>query len=148
MLFAQYGERIATIQPVKDLVANNVNVHFEGGKPDEPPLWRVERFVTRQARYATRSERGGASRTARTWGPEQAVDRRQALRMVTINAAHFISEDAMLGSLEPGKYADFVLLSGDYMAVPDDGIDELQPVVTVVGGKVVYEAAAGTGSSR
>src|SRR5262245_46031348 len=57
MLFSQYGERLAHIQPVKDLLSAGVPVHFEGGKPDEPPLWRIERFVTRVARYATRSER-------------------------------------------------------------------------------------------
>jgi predicted amidohydrolase YtcJ len=45
----------------------------------------------------------------------------------------------MLGSIEKGKYADMVVLSGDYMAVTDDRIDELEPVMTIVGGKVVYE---------
>ena len=147
MLFAQYGERLATIQPVKDLVTAGLNVHFEGGKPDESPLWRIERFVTRVARYATRSERarragdGAASRT-RIWGPDQAVDRRQALRMVTINVARFISEEKMLGSIEKGKYADLIVLSGDYLAVPDDAIDELEPVLTIVGGKIVFERRA------
>ena len=57
MLFAQYGERLSTIQPVKDLVNAGIHVHFEGGKPDEPPLWRIERFVTRVDRFETRSER-------------------------------------------------------------------------------------------
>jgi predicted amidohydrolase YtcJ len=57
MLFSQYGERLGHIQPVKDLVAAGLNVHFEGGKPSEPPLWRVERFVTRTDRFQTRSER-------------------------------------------------------------------------------------------
>ncbi|MBA2304788.1 MAG: amidohydrolase family protein [Acidobacteria bacterium] len=38
MLFAQYGERLGQVQPVNDLVAAGLNVHFEGGKPDEPPL--------------------------------------------------------------------------------------------------------------
>ena len=146
MLFAQYGERLATMQPVKDLVSAGIPVHFEGGKPDEPPLWRVERFVTRAARYATRSERArrAGAQTAqqpRVWGPEQAVDRKQALRMVTIDAAFFIGEEKMLGSIEPGKYADLVVLNGDYLAVPDDRIDELEPAMTVVGGKVVFEAA-------
>ena len=144
MLFSQYGERLGNMQPVKDLVNAGLNVHFEGGKPDEPPLWRVERFVTRVSRYATRSERarraGGAVRE-RTWGKDQAVDRRQALRMVTISAARFIGEEKMLGSIERGKYGDLVVLNGDYMAVPEDKIDELQPVITVVGGRVVFEAA-------
>jgi len=146
MLFAQYGERLAHIQPVKDLVSAGIPVHFEGGKPDEPPLWRVERFVTRVARYATRSERArragvGETQQARVWGPDQAVDRRQALRMVTINAAFFIGEEKMLGSIERGKYADLVVLDGDYLAVPDDRIDELEPVMTIVGGKVVFDGS-------
>ena len=46
----------------------------------------------------------------------------------------------MLGSIEPGKYADLVALNGDYLAVPDDRIDELEPAMTIVGGKVVFEA--------
>jgi len=118
MLFSQYGERLAHIQPVKDLLSAGVPVHFEGGKPDEPPLWRIERFVTRVARYATRSERarragGGEAQQTRVWGADQAVDRRQALRMVTIDAAFFIGEEKMLGSIEPGKFADLVVLNGD-----------------------------------
>jgi predicted amidohydrolase YtcJ len=146
MLFAQYGERLGHMQPVKDLIAAGIPVHFEGGKPDEPPLWRIERFVTRVARYATRSERAaravrGAAPAGRVWGIDQAVDRRQALRMVTINAAFFIGEEKMLGSIEPGKYADLVVLDGDYLAVPDDRLDELEPVLTIVGGKVVFDAA-------
>jgi predicted amidohydrolase YtcJ len=144
MLFAQYGERLATMQPVKDLLAAGLNVHFEGGNPDNPALWRIERFVTRTARHSTRSERArrGAA-TARVWGLDQAVDRRQALRLVTIAAARFISEEQMLGSLEKGKYADMVVLDGDFMAVPDDGIDELEPVMTIVGGNVVFDAIGG-----
>ncbi|MBA2304790.1 MAG: amidohydrolase family protein [Acidobacteria bacterium] len=144
MLFAQYGERLSRIQPVKDLLEAGVHVHFEGGKPDEPPLWRVERFVTRVDRFQTRSERARQRSTAdrvreRSWGKDQAIDRKQALRMVTIAAAYFINEEHMLGSIEQGKYADLVVLSGDFLAVPDDGIDELQPVMTIVGGKVVFE---------
>jgi hypothetical protein len=146
MLFSQYGERLGGVQPVKDLVKAGLLVHFEGGKPDEPPLWRVERFVTRVARYATRSERARRadpalrSRAPRVWGTDQAVDRRQALRMVTIEAARFITEEKMLGSIEKGKYADLVVLDGDFLAVPDDRISALEPAMTIVGGQVVYEA--------
>lgn len=139
MLMAQYGERIARIQPVKDLLQAGLNVHFEGASPNKPPLWSLERFVTRKAGFMPRRQRGGAAPVQRTWAPEQAIDRKQALRMVTINAARFISEDNMLGSIEKGKYADMVVLSGDFMTVPDDKIDELEPIMTIVGGKVVYE---------
>jgi len=147
MLFSQYGERLARIQPVKELIAAGIPVHLEGGKPDEPPLWRVERFVTRTARYATRSERAAraganAAPQGRVWGLDEAVDRRQALRLVTIDAAFFIGEEKMLGSIETGKYADLVVLNGDYLSVPDDRIDELEPALTIVGGKIVFDAAA------
>jgi len=146
MLFSQYGERLGRLQPVKDLVEAGLLVHFEGGKPDEPPLWRIERFVTRTERYATRSERarragaaGSETRELRTWGKDQAIDRRLALRLVTIEAAKFITEEKDLGSLEKGKYADMVVLSGDYMTAPEARISELEPVFTIIGGKVVYE---------
>ncbi len=146
MLFAQYGERLATIQPVKDLVDAGINVHFEGGDPTKTALWRIERFVTRTDRFLTRSERRrrevGGQRPDRVWGKEQAVDRRQALRMVTIAAARFIAEEDMLGSIEPGKYADMVVLSGDYMAVPEEAISKLEPVMTIVGGKIVFDGTA------
>jgi hypothetical protein len=146
MLPAQYGERLDSIQPVKDLVAAGIPVHFEGGKPDEPPLWRIERFVTRVARYATRSERArrpgdGARAIERVWGKDQAIDRKTALRMVTLDAAFFIGEEQMLGSIETGKYGDLVVLDGDYLGAPQDRIDEIEPVMTIVGGKIVFDAS-------
>jgi predicted amidohydrolase YtcJ len=146
MLPAQYGERLDSMQPVKTLVEAGIPVHFEGGKPDEPPMWRIERFVTRVARYATRSERarraaatGAPVTSERTWGKDQAIDRKVALRMVTLDAAYFIGEETMLGSIEKGKYGDLVVLDGDYLAVPQDRIDEIAPLMTIVGGKIVFE---------
>jgi predicted amidohydrolase YtcJ len=59
--------------------------------------------------------------------------------MVTVAAARFLSEEPMLGSIEPGKYADLVVLHGDCLAVPDEELDRLRPVVTIAGGQVVVE---------
>jgi predicted amidohydrolase YtcJ len=143
MIHIQYGDRLDRMQPVKDLVAAGVAVHFERGDPEEPPLWRIERFVTRTDRFETRTERRRSAATGpvspRVWGADQKVDRRQALRMVTIDAARFISEEQMLGSIERGKYADLVVLSGNFITVPDEQIGQLEPVMTIVGGKVVFE---------
>jgi predicted amidohydrolase YtcJ len=145
MLWAQYGERLHSMQPVKDLVDAGLRVHFEGGKPDEPPMWRAERFITRTARFATRSERAGPATASvarnQVWGKDQAVDRKQALRMLTIESAFFIGEDKMLGSIEKGKYADLVVLNGDYMGLAENAIASLEPVMTIVGGKIVYQTA-------
>jgi predicted amidohydrolase YtcJ len=133
MIFSQYGEMMHSMQPVKDLINAGVNVHIEGGKPDESPVWRIERFVTR-ADKSTRSPREG-----RIWGKNQAIDRKQALTMTTYNAARFMGEEKTLGSIEKGKHADLVVFNGDYMAVADDKIDELLVDYTIVGGKVVYQ---------
>jgi predicted amidohydrolase YtcJ len=139
MLPAQYGAGLNTAQPVRDLLKAGVRVHFEGGKADEPPMWRAQRFITRVARYATRSERGTAASGNQVWGAQHAVNRQEALRLLTIEAAFFINEEKLLGSIEPGKYADVVVLSGDYMTTPENEIEKLEPVMTIMGGKVVYE---------
>ena len=136
MLFSQYGEGMHNMQPVKDLVNAGVNLHFEGGKPNEPPVWRIERFVTRTDK-STRSAREG-----RVWGKNQAIDRKQALLMTTYNAAKFIGEEKALGSIEKGKYADLVVFNGDYLSVPEDKISNLLVDITIVGGKVAYQRAA------
>jgi predicted amidohydrolase YtcJ len=141
MLQAQYGDGLHTAQPVRELLKAGIRVHFEGGDPDEPPMWRAQRFITRVARYATRSERGGQATGNVVWGQQHAVDRKEALRMLTIAAAAFINEEKMLGSIEKGKYADLVVLNGDYLSVPENEIEKLEPVMTIVGGNVVFEAS-------
>ena len=139
MLPAQYGAGLNTVQPVRDLLQAGIRVHFEGGKPDEPPMWRAQKFITRVARYATRSERGTSAGENLVWGQQHAVDRKEALRLLTYESAFFINEEKMLGSIEKGKYADMVVLSGDYMTVSENEIEKLEPVMTIVGGNVVFE---------
>jgi hypothetical protein len=68
------------------------------------------------------------------------VSREQALIAHTRSNAYLLFKEKDLGSLEPGKLADFVVLDRDYMTVPEDQIKEISPLMTVVGGKPVYEA--------
>ncbi len=70
--------------------------------------------------------------------PEQSMTRDEALRSYTINNAYAAFEEAIKGSLEPGKLADIVVLSRDIMTVPEDRIPGTEVVITIVGGKVVY----------
>jgi len=129
LLEPQYGERMHTMQPVKDLLERGYHLHLEGTSPHEHPMWKIERFVTRV------DDKG------RTWGADQAIDRKTALRMLTSNAAWFMGEQDELGTLEPGKWADIAVLDGDYLAVPADEIDSLDIDLTYVGGRLVYDAA-------
>ncbi len=68
------------------------------------------------------------------------VSREAALIAHTRSNAHFLFREAELGSLEPGKLADLVVLDRDYLTVPVDEIRDITPVMTVLDGRVVYEA--------
>jgi predicted amidohydrolase YtcJ len=69
---------------------------------------------------------------------KQTITREQALIAHTRNNAYFAFREGELGSLQRGRYADLVVLDRDYLAVPADQIKDLRPVLTMVGGKVVY----------
>jgi predicted amidohydrolase YtcJ len=71
--------------------------------------------------------------------PEQRLSREQALRTMTINGAYLTFDEKIKGSLEKGKFADLIVLEQDYLKMPEDAIKDLRPVLTMVGGKVVYE---------
>jgi len=77
------------------------------------------------------------------WGkanPDQGLTREQALRTFTSNCAFATFEEKVKGSLEVGKLADFLVLSGDVLTVPDADLKSLRPLATVIGGKVRYRA--------
>ncbi len=71
--------------------------------------------------------------------PEQRITRMEALKMWTWNGAYLMFEEKEKGSIEPGKLADMVVIEQNFATCPDDQIKDIDPVETVVGGKVVYE---------
>jgi predicted amidohydrolase YtcJ len=73
------------------------------------------------------------------WYPDQVMTREEALRGMTIWAAYAGFQEKELGSLTPGKYADFVVLDRDIMSVPAAEILGTKVVATYIGGKSVYE---------
>ncbi|HWE52519.1 MAG TPA: amidohydrolase, partial [Bryobacteraceae bacterium] len=76
----------------------------------------------------------------KTWGANQRITVEEALRVNTINGAYNSHEEAIKGSITPGKLADFVVLSDDLFTVSKDKIKDLEIVRTVVGGNTVYQA--------
>jgi predicted amidohydrolase YtcJ len=73
------------------------------------------------------------------YGASEAIGREQALRLYTSAAARYTFEEGRKGTLEPGKLADLVVLSADYLTVPEDQIKDIKADVTIVGGKIVFQ---------
>lgn len=73
-------------------------------------------------------------------GPEETPDRLTALRFYTRGSAWFSFDEDERGSLEVGKLADLAVLSDDYLTAPVERIGDIESVLTLLGGEVVYAA--------
>jgi predicted amidohydrolase YtcJ len=71
--------------------------------------------------------------------PEERLTREEALRMYTSWPAYMQFNEANRGSLERGKLADLVVVDRDYLTCPEDEIKSIQPVMTVLDGRVAYQ---------
>ena len=89
----------------------------------------------------TRQDRAGMPENG--WYADQAMTRAEALHSYTLAAAYAAHQEDRLGSLERGKWADFIVVDRDYFEIPASEIDEIRVLQTWVGGKLVYEAPTG-----
>ena len=69
--------------------------------------------------------------------PEEAIDRVTLLKMSTVWPSYFVLKEKEIGTLEPGKFADFVVFNKDYFTVPVEEIPTVFPLMTVLGGKTI-----------
>ena len=72
--------------------------------------------------------------------PDQRLDRLQALKTYTLNAAYAAFEEDIKGSITPGKLADITVLSKNILTIPENEIPTTEVVYTIVGGEIVYRA--------
>lgn len=68
----------------------------------------------------------------------QSITREEALIAHTRSNAYFLFQEANVGSLTTGRYADLLVLDRDYLTVPADEIKDIKPLLTMIGGKVVH----------
>ncbi|MBC7379553.1 MAG: amidohydrolase [Burkholderiaceae bacterium] len=125
-------ERASQVTPVQTYLDEGFMLAGGTDSPVIPlsPFWVMYHFITRD----TISDG--------VYGANQAVASREAvLRMMTINNARLTGEEAVKGSIEVAKLADFAVLSADYMTVAPKDIESLKAVATYVGGRLVYENA-------
>jgi predicted amidohydrolase YtcJ len=121
--------RAASVTPAKSYADAGFQISGGTDTPVVPfsPFASMYHFLTRD------------TISAGIYGPEQALQsREQVLRMFTTNYAQLTDETKIKGSIEPGKLADVVVLSADFMTIPDKQVQSLKALATYVGGKLVY----------
>lgn len=121
-------ERAAWVTPVRAYLDHGITAAAgtDASVVPYPPLWTIYHFVTRD------TISGGVL------GADQKITRQEALRLRTIDNAYLTFEEKTKGSIEPGKWADFVVLAEDILTVPDKRIEKMKVLMTVVGGKTVF----------
>lgn len=122
-------DRASQVTPVKTYLDEGFLLAGGTDSPVVPvsPFWVMYHFLSRD----TISDG--------VYGANQAVTSRDTmLRIMTINNARLTDEQAIKGSIEPGKLADFAVLSADYMTIPVAEVENLKALATFVGGKQVY----------
>jgi len=128
----QHGmEGLERLAPLNSLLEHGVPFHIEGTEPRDDrayPTWYLQKAVTR------------VDSLGRVIAEHESIDRKTALLALTRWAARFIGADNELGSIEVGKLADLVVFDGNILDVRIEELDRLKPVMTMVGGKIAFEA--------
>ena len=124
------AERAAGISPARSSLERGLHFTVHTDSPVVPMdqirlLWAtVNRLTT----------------SGQVLGPEERISAGEVLRAMTYNAAYQYGIERELGSLEPGKLADLVILSENPLAMEPRSLDQLRVVETIVGGKTIFEA--------
>jgi predicted amidohydrolase YtcJ len=131
-IFNIYGEKVASwVVPKKRLVEGGIYNTFEIDRG-----LSITDMTLFSAGITPMINRKGWD--GKVYGSDQAVDRQTALKIATIWGAYYVLREDVLGSLEPGKWADFAVLDRDYLTIPEEDIANIRVLMTVVGGKVIH----------
>jgi hypothetical protein len=101
----------------------------------------VESVSTLRTFHAAITRQNESNQPAGGWFPDQRMTRDEALKSMTIWAAHANFQERLLGSITPGKYADFVVMDRDWMTAPAEEIMATRIEGTYLSGKRVYDPA-------
>lgn len=131
VILDRYGEAaLDFFAPVKSLLDEGVKVVGESEHFTPDSDWYFEAISAYVNRTIPDSD---------VWVPEEGVDRVTALKLMTVWAAEFLHAEEFVGSLEPGKLADFIVIDRDILDVSDEALSDNEVVMTVIDGEIVYD---------
>jgi predicted amidohydrolase YtcJ len=133
-----YGEQLRPfVMPVKTWIDQGLRVTFEASGLD---FWRpIYRLVTREVDDAATCTGFNTGCEKVILNADEAVDRVTALKMATTWASEYMMAEDTVGTLEPGKFADFVVLDRDFFTIPVSAIPFVEVVMTGLAGEIVYD---------
>jgi hypothetical protein len=142
----------AAVHPWAVINGGNMHDGFGDGAYDMPPLSTIQNsgiewgfgtdgtaanqylpFTTLY--FAVTGKMAGGTKVIR-----QTIGREDALIAHTRKNAYLVFQENSLGAIQPGKLADLLVLDRDYLTIPADQIKNIKPVMTMVGGRIVYDA--------
>jgi predicted amidohydrolase YtcJ len=123
-----YGEEEAgdSVVPYKSMINHNVRGVIQLDQHAFHPFLALQVAISRK------------DKDGKVWGAKQALSRQEALYAYTRWSSEYVLREHRVGSIEPKKLADFIILDRDFLTVPEDQIGMIDPVLTVVGGDIVY----------
>ena len=136
------GKRARWAYAFKTLQNAGVRLSFGSDWPGTNAAWYTASPLTGIYAAVTRQTLGGEPKAG--WYPEERVDLETALRAYTVNNAWVAGEEKSKGRLAPGYLADVAVVDRDPFDVGPGALKDLRVLLTIVGGRVVYEAAPQT----
>ena len=127
--FAGLPEEEQEILPHRSLIEAGIPFAFETDNCPPNPFYLAWSAVNRLERTS-----------GMALGPRQRITTLDALHAMTVGGAYLLNMEDQLGSLAPGMLADLVILDRDVLSTPNDQLREVRPLLTMLGGKVVFEA--------
>ena len=128
-----YGEKaLAMVVPRKSMIQAGVMNGIEIDKPYEASEKGENAFSYLYWSISRRAQDG------EVYLPNQRLTRQEALKTATIWGAYYVLKEDELGSLERGKFADYLVLDKDYLTIPEEQISDIRVLMTALGGKVVH----------
>ncbi len=125
-------ERIKYTHPYRSFLESHAMVCFG----TDWPVVTIDPFLTLYAAVTRRTVDG---KNPEGWIPEQKISIRDAIKCYTLNSAYAEFTEKDKGSIESGKYADFVVLSDNLLTIDPVKIKDVKAEMTIVGGKIVYK---------